>query len=151
MIRTLGYTETHKITSLVDWHEFMRKLTFHEGKVTRFHEAKIIPSWNALIQHCRRATYVLKLVYSSPRSDCKDLLHHEQYGWQESGSCIEVLWEQHDSPDTASANDDNESTSSEEPGTDSDSDDNDSSEVATTTVALEDNRLSYDSDSDNDL
>ncbi len=73
--------------------------------------------WNALIQHCHRATYVLKLVYSSSRSDCKDL-HLELYGWQESGSCIEVSWEQHDSPDTASANDDNESTSSEEPGTD---------------------------------
>ena len=138
MFRTLDYPITHKITSIVDWHAFIRKLTFHKGRVTKFHEAKVIPSLNALIQHYHRANYVLKLVYSSPGTECKELQHFEKYGWQQTGpSAIEVVWEQ---PDLVP--DDQDSASSEESGEESDSDSD------TNRDSHQNQELSYGSDSD---
>ena len=143
MFRTLDYPETHKITSILDWHAFIRKLTFHKGKVTKFHEAKVLPSLNALIQHCHRANYVLKLVYSSPRSECQELNQFEKYGWKQTGtSNIEVVWEQPGLDTTITLQDDHESISSEESGEDSDSE-NDADRDS-----QQNQELCYDSDSD---
>ena len=61
-----GYPSTHKIVTLRDWHDFIQKVTFHASKVTCHHEAKVLPSWNALVNHSLRATYVLQLAFSSP-------------------------------------------------------------------------------------
>ncbi len=153
MFRILGYTQSHKISSLVDWHAFIRKVTFHDGKVTRFHEAKLIPSWSALIQHCNRGNYVLKLVYSSPVSQCTELRRYNHYGWQQTEqSTIEVVWEQAD-PQEVDATDD-DSVSSEDSGPDSDSDadtDRDNSDNEVNVNGEQQNQLSYGSDSDSEL
>ena len=62
-------THAHKIVTLNDWHEFIRKVTFHASKVTRHHEAKILPSWNALVNHSLRAnlrtTTCIQLTFSA--------------------------------------------------------------------------------------
>ena len=93
ILKTVGLPETHRITSLSEWHHLIRKTNYHAGKVTRFHEAKMIPSWNALLQHQQRATCVLQLVYNSPRLECADLENFTQYGWQLIDSSVEVVWD----------------------------------------------------------
>ncbi len=37
---TLGFPESHKMTSLLDWHSIVRKLTFHGENVTKFTKRK---------------------------------------------------------------------------------------------------------------
>ena len=39
-----GYPSTHRIVTLKDWHEFIRKVTFHASKDTCHHKAKVLPS-----------------------------------------------------------------------------------------------------------
>lgn len=51
---------------LLKWHEFIRKVTYHVPKVTKSHELKLLPSFQALHLHSKRANYVLKLVLSTP-------------------------------------------------------------------------------------
>ena len=62
-VQWAGLPESFRIQSLSEWHIFLRKVTFHAGRVTKCPEYKLMPSYNALINHCLRACYVLKLVY----------------------------------------------------------------------------------------
>ena len=88
-----GYPSTHRIVTLKDWHEFIRKVTFHASKVTHHHEAKVLPSWNALVNHSLRATYVLQLALSSPFQQCAALHLCTNYGWtRSSNGAIEIAW-----------------------------------------------------------
>lgn len=86
-------THAHKIVMLKDWHEFIGKVTFHASKVTRHHEAKVLPSWNALVNHSLRATYVLQLALSLPFQQCAALHLCANYGWtRSSNGAIEIAW-----------------------------------------------------------
>ena len=76
----------------------------------------MIPSWNALLQHQQRATYVLRLVYSSPRLQCADLDNFTAYGWQLVGSSVEIVWDSplsEQSPETVIDSVDTDSSSDE--------------------------------------
>ena len=48
-------------TPVLKWHEFIREVGYHVPKVTKVHEFKLILSSRALLLHCKRANYILKL------------------------------------------------------------------------------------------
>ena len=65
MLSALNYSPSRR-SKFSTWHEFIRRVTFHVPKVTKTHEFRVLPSYHALLLHCKRATYVLKLALSSP-------------------------------------------------------------------------------------
>lgn len=54
-------THIHRIVTLKDCHEFIRKATLHASKVTQHYEAKVLLLLNVLVNYSLRATYVLQL------------------------------------------------------------------------------------------
>ena len=64
MLSSVNYTPDTKRTPLATWHEFIHRVTYHVPKVTKQHELKVIPSFQALIFYSKRANYVLKLAVS---------------------------------------------------------------------------------------
>lgn len=89
----LKWLEYEKIDSLVQWHEFVRKVTFQLSKVDKDYESKLLPSWQSLVFHCKRADYVLKLIASASSIHSPHLLC-EQFGWNiDANKCsITVNW-----------------------------------------------------------
>ena len=66
-------------------------------KVTKFHEYKLIPSYQALTLHCKRADYVLKLIMSTPWYQSPFLPCFEQFDWHKEDTNIMVTWDEVDS------------------------------------------------------
>ena len=81
-----------KITNLKEWHTFIRKATFHLNKVGRDYEAKVMPSWDALVLHCKRTNYVLNTIVSGKTTKCSTLNKHAEYGWSQIDDKIVVNW-----------------------------------------------------------
>lgn len=115
--------------------------------------------WNALTQHCKRANYVLKLVYSSPCTESGELHKYEQYGWRlTEENTVEVVWEQDQDPEATSNDDDTQSPEDLDSDSDCDREDSDSEvqDDLQNQLTLYDNdsdcentqELCYDSDSD---
>ena len=78
---------------LSTWHEFIRRLTYHIPKVTKTHEFKVLSSYSALLLHCRRATYIVKLTLSSPLLQSPFLFCFEQFGWHNKDGNTQITWE----------------------------------------------------------
>ena len=95
LLSWVGYPEGQTIATLNDWHSFIQRVTYHVSKVTHHHESKLLPSWEALENHCRRAEYVLKLVYSVKNTHCPHISQDNcaAHGWKVDGDEISVLWE----------------------------------------------------------
>ena len=93
LLSWVGCPPQHHIRSLKDWHSFLQKTTFHANKVTQYHEQKLLPSWEALTNHCKRATYVMKLVFSVSDNQCPILSMFATYGWKSSSNGIELEWD----------------------------------------------------------
>ena len=91
-LQWVGLPSDHQMKTLVDWYEFIRQVTFRVSKVTRYYEAKLLPSYGAITNHWLRANYVLKLVYSIREEGCSDLNNHANYGWNDTESGIEIAW-----------------------------------------------------------
>ena len=53
MVSALNYASPSSTT--VTWHEFIRRVAYHVPKVTKYHEHKLLPSYQALVLHCSRA------------------------------------------------------------------------------------------------
>ena len=70
MLGWIGLNNLEYVASDKEWCQFVRSLTFHAGTVTKDHEKNMLPSWEALTLHCKRALYVLKLVFSTPYPSC---------------------------------------------------------------------------------
>ena len=68
MLKCLGYNE--KVTELKKWHKFIRKATFFLNTVNKDYETKVIPSWDALALHCKRANYVLNITSIKNQINC---------------------------------------------------------------------------------
>ena len=66
MIKWLGCGD--KITGIKEWYNFIRKATFHLNKVGEDYEAKVMPSWDALLLHCKRANYVPDMIVPKAKS-----------------------------------------------------------------------------------
>lgn len=90
MLKWLGCTE--KITDLKGWHNFIRRATFHLSSVGKDYEAKVIPSWDALVLHCKWANYVMNTVHSANSTTCSMLNEHEYYGWKQIDNQITINW-----------------------------------------------------------
>ena len=97
-------------TPLFKWHDFIRKIGYHIPKVTKLHELKLIPSSRALILHCKRANYILKLSLSIPLTQSPFLLCYEQFGWHTTDGEVSITWDDGDSPES----DDEEEESEDE-------------------------------------
>ena len=85
-------------TPLLKWHELIRKVGYHIPKVTKVHEFKLIPSSRALVLHCKRANYILKLSLSIPLLQSPLLLCYEQFGWYTTDGSVCITWDDGDSP-----------------------------------------------------
>lgn len=92
---------------LPEWHEFIRRITYHIPKVTKLHEYKLLPKYQALVLHCKRANYVLILVLSAPWTHSPFLPCFEQFGWHVENDCIFITWDSdlHDSDEEVSDSD----------------------------------------------
>ena len=117
MLSSVNYTPDTKRPPLATWHEFIHRVTYHVPKVTKQHELKVIPSFQALILHSKRANYVLKLavtvtILSSPFLHC-----FEQFGWHTSDGTVEITWDNKDvaEADSCEENSDEELDSEAEP------------------------------------
>ncbi len=91
MLSSLHYTPCSM--QLPAWHEFIRRVTYHVPKVTKFHEHKLVPSYQALLLHCKRANYVLKLALSAPWTHSPFLPCFEQFGWHVDNDTIFITWD----------------------------------------------------------
>ena len=89
MFSALNFTPSSR-SQLSKWHEFIRRVTYHIPKVTKTHESKVLPSYRALLLHCKRATYILKLTLSSPLRQSPFLLCFEQFGWHTRDGNVEI-------------------------------------------------------------
>ena len=99
MFSALHYTPSTG-TDLSSWHGFIRRVTYHVPKVTKYHEFKLLPSYQALTLHCKRANYVLKLTLSAPWASSPFLACFEQFGWhREEDDGVTITWDEdpHDS------------------------------------------------------
>ena len=92
LLTWVGYPPNHSIQSLSNWQSFLQKVTYHDSKVTLHHESKLLPSWEALDNHYKRAVYVLKLAYCVKNTECPFISTHtcEAYGWK---MCITIVCE----------------------------------------------------------
>ena len=81
-----------KVTDLKEWHNFIRKTTFHLNKVGKDYEAKVMPSWDALVLHCNRTNYVLNTIHSAKTTKCPTINKYKEYGWTQTNDKIEVNW-----------------------------------------------------------
>ena len=86
-------SESARITNDEQWHDFVRRVTFHASSVTKNHGAKRIPTITALRLHLKRSNYVLKLAFSSNLTASPDLANHNLFGWRTSGTDIHVEWD----------------------------------------------------------
>lgn len=112
MLAAVQYTPSSR-TSLSMWHEFLRRVTYHIPKVTKYHEHKLLPSYQALVLHCKRANYVLKLTMSSPWSHSPFLACFEQFGWHKENGNILISWDAEDHLDSDTEDSDSASELSE--------------------------------------
>ena len=82
MLSALNYSPDPNKASLLIWHEFVRRVTYHVPKVTKLHEQKLLPSLQALILHGKRANCVAisASLFTSPFLQC-----FEQFEWQKTG------------------------------------------------------------------
>ena len=78
MIKWLDCAE--RITGPKEWHNFIRKATFHLNEVRKDYEAKVMPSWDALLLHCKWANYVLNMIISVKSKKCPTLNKHQDFG-----------------------------------------------------------------------
>ena len=62
-------------------------------KVTKYHEQKVLPSLHALVLHCKRANYVLKLTLSAPWAVSPFLPCFEQFGWHNQENSVQITWD----------------------------------------------------------
>ena len=115
MLTALNYTPTSS-SQLQTWHQFIRRVTYHVPKVTKYHEHKLLPTYQALVLHCKRADYVLKLTMSAPWMVSPFLPCYQQFGWhmdREDG--VTITW------DAALDSEAEEDSDSEADGSDGDS------------------------------
>lgn len=92
----LGYSPSvNSISTLKEWHDFVRRITFHLSNATKDFEACLLPSYSALCKHALRATYVLKLLFSVSSVKCSILGEYTMYGWisGDGEGCIEIDWD----------------------------------------------------------
>ncbi len=68
--------------------------------VTKLHELKLIPSSQALVLHCKRANYILKLNLSIPLTQSPFLLCYEQFDWHTTNGEVSITWDDGDSPES---------------------------------------------------
>ena len=81
-------------SELAVWHDLVRRVTYHIPAVTKFHEYKLLPSYNVLISHCKRANHVMKLALSAPLSTSPFLTCFTQFGWHvDSSGNVCITWE----------------------------------------------------------
>ena len=92
MLSALNFTPSSR-SQLSTWHEFIRRVTYHMPKVTKTHEFKVLPSYRALLHHCKRATYIVKLILSSSLRQSPFLLCYEQFGWHTKDGNVEITWD----------------------------------------------------------
>ena len=78
----LGYavSENMTVSTVRQWVDLLRCLTFHDSSGGQSHEANIIPSLPALYQHVLRAEYAIRLVYES-REETSSFLSYTGFGW----------------------------------------------------------------------
>ena len=88
MLKWLGCTE--KITDLKGWHNFIRRATFHLSHVGKHYGTMMMPSWNTLVLHCKRANYVMNIVHSANSATCSILNEHKHYGWKQIDDQIAI-------------------------------------------------------------
>lgn len=56
-LQWVGLPSDHQMKTLFDWYKFIRQVTFRVSKVTCYYEAKLLPSYGAIINHWLRAMY----------------------------------------------------------------------------------------------
>ena len=99
-LQWVGLPSDHQMKTLVDWYEFIQQVTYRVSKVTRYYEAKLLPSYGAITKHWLRANYVVKLAYSIREEGCSDLNNHTNYGWNDTESGIVIAWDEKSSTAT---------------------------------------------------
>ena len=108
MLTALNFCPSSR-SPLLTWHEFIRRVTYHVPKVTKTHESKVLPSYSALLLHCRRATYIVKLSLGSPLLQSPFLFCFEQFGWHIKDGNTQITWETGHDPSTVEEASDSES------------------------------------------
>ena len=115
MLSALNFTPSSR-SQLSMWHELIRRVTYHIPKVTKTHEFKVLPSYRALLLHCRRATYILKLTLSSPMRQ-SPFLCYEQFGWHKNlDGNVQITWDSGDLSGVDSESDSAGETDEEQSG-----------------------------------
>ena len=66
--------------------------------MTKLHELKLISSSQALVLHCKRANYILKLSLSIPLTQSPFLPCYEQFDWHTTDGEVSITWDDGDSP-----------------------------------------------------
>ena len=103
MLSTIHFQPSTTMSELALWHEFMRRVTYHIPTVTKYHEYKLVPSYQTLVLHCKRANYVMKLFLSAPLTVSPFLPCFTQFGWHvksEGGTeSICITWDSENGPD----------------------------------------------------
>ena len=51
-----------------------------------------MPSWDALVLHCKRTNYIINAIVSAKTTKCSILNKHAEYGWSQIGDKIVVNW-----------------------------------------------------------
>lgn len=71
LLKYLGYSPSITcISTLQEWSELIRRITFHMSNATKDFESCLLPTYTALAKHALRASYVLKLVFSITSINC---------------------------------------------------------------------------------
>ena len=113
MLSAINFSSTLH-TPLLRWHDFIRKSGYHIPKVSKLHEMKLIPSSRALVLHCKRANYVLKLSLSVPFTQSPFLLCYEQFGWHKTDGELSITWDDGEPPESEDDDDESEDEPADE-------------------------------------
>ena len=94
MLSSLHFTTpTTANSDLALWDDFIRRVTYHVPTVSKYHEHKLLPSYQALVLHAQRANYVLKLALSTPWTMSPFLPCFLQFGWHVDNDIVLIKWD----------------------------------------------------------
>ena len=89
LLKWLAYKDVSPIKSIVQWHDFTRRVCFRHSSGSKDHECLLIPSLGALKYHMLRPEYVIKTIFS--------YCHQPELnvsGCKIEGDKIQVLWDE---------------------------------------------------------
>ena len=77
LLKWLAYSKVRPLKTVMEWHDFTRRVCFHHSLGSKDHESLLTPSLGVLKYHMLRSEFVIKVIFSycTPSSDINFIEH----------------------------------------------------------------------------